>query len=178
MKKKCVYCKENITNENELYKAIQKDKHGNIKYYKNGKEQVSNSHIECYKNYIKKISEWKELTNYLESKYFLLTPKQLCVMIKKLASKVDYKTILDCFKYMERDIDKNIKDKNFSNDVALSAYLYAALKNNITTFSARQKKQRLELIQKNYEQSSVNNIEFLDIKQNINVDDIDYDILD
>jgi hypothetical protein len=178
MKKTCRFCKEIIIHDEELYLEPKKDKFGNIKYNKNGTEQTFKSHKKCHEKNEQNKIDWKALTSYLESKYFVLTPKEMCVMLHTVAKKVEYKIILDCFKYLENNINKYIKDKDFNNDIVLSRYLFAVLKNNISTFQKRKKQDNLNIIQKNCEQSSVNNIEFLDIKQNLNVDDIDYDILD
>jgi hypothetical protein len=153
-----------------------KDRKGNIKLKKSGLPQTHNSHKECYR---KKVTDWKNLISFFEPKYFALTPKELCVQLKQFAKRVEYKQMLDCFKFMEENIDRNLEGKTFLSESNFGNYLFAVLTNHIRTFEKRKKQKELETKHELYQLDNDNTI-FIDRSKykGTQIKSINYDILD
>lgn len=151
---KCHYCKDYIEPQ-DLCKVPKKDRQGNKKLKKNGEVEVYNCHLQCANERNNDFNGFNDLTSYVQSKYFnIKIPDTFFQDIRILHKNIDYKNILGCLKYLEENLENNMKNKEFNSSTQKGNYIMAALRNTIDTYVEKQKKLKLDRV---VEQNELNN---------------------
>lgn len=163
---KCRFCKKDI-NKEHVALTPQKNRAGELKYTKNGKQLFYYAHVECDKAR----QEFNDLIQYVESKYFSVkVPKEFIIKIRQLKN-VSMKDIHDCFISIELNIAHAIARIEFNNDIQKSNYIVAILSNHINTFMDSKNKQvvsnhdsiGIELIDRDSIEVEVENLSLIDL---------------
>jgi hypothetical protein len=170
---KCVSCKELISDK-DLYEAPKLNKNGDVLCYKSGKQMTKKYHLMCFN----KLNDWCDLIKYIENRYFkVVLPKEIIIQLRILGKKTSYKNIFDCLNNIENELINYIESHEFNDDVHKCNYILFQLKRNINTFV--DKKYDEEISKKIEQIEIIEPIQFLDrSKINIDIDNINYDILD